>query len=57
MRDFKLIARDGYALAATLFEPASSNARAVLICAATGVRRGYYARFAGYLAERGFVAA
>lgn len=56
MRDFKLIARDGYVLGATLFEPASPNGRAVLVCAATGVPRGYYAKYAGDLAGRGFVA-
>jgi predicted alpha/beta hydrolase len=47
-------ARDGYLLAATLFRPENPNGRAVLIHAATGVRREYYGRFASFLAERGF---
>jgi predicted alpha/beta hydrolase len=56
VHEIRLNARDGYALAATLFEPASPNGRAAMLCAAAGVPRGYYARYAAYLAERGFVA-
>jgi predicted alpha/beta hydrolase len=56
VQELTLNARDGYALAATLFEPASPNGRAVFVCAAAGVPRGYYARYAAYLAERGFAA-
>ena len=47
-------ARDGYRLAGTLYRPRNSNRRAVLVQAATGVRQEYYARFAEYLAGRGF---
>ena len=47
-------ARDGYALGATLYRPAKPNGRAVQIHAATGVKQDYYARFAAYLAGRGF---
>lgn len=47
-------ARDGYSLAGTLFHPGQANGRAVLIHAATGVRRGYYAKFATHLADAGF---
>src|SRR6266550_1590171 len=47
-------ARDGHRLGATLFRPASSNGRALQINAAAGVKQEYYAKFAGYLAERGF---
>lgn len=47
-------ARDGYALGATLYRPATPNGRAVQIHAATGVKQDYYARFAAYLAGRGF---
>jgi len=47
-------ARDGYRLAGTLYRPATSNRRAVLIQAATGVRQEYYGKFAAYLASRGF---
>jgi predicted alpha/beta hydrolase len=50
----ELTARDGYRLGATLFRPAASNGRAVLVMAATGVPQEYYAKFAAFLAERGF---
>ena len=56
MQEIRLSARDGYALAATLFEPATPNGRAAMVCAAAGVPRGYYAKYAAYLAERGFAA-
>jgi predicted alpha/beta hydrolase len=49
-------AMDGYELGATLFRPARPNGRAVQVHAAAGVRQEYYAPFAAYLAERGFVA-
>jgi predicted alpha/beta hydrolase len=50
-------ARDGFALAATLRQPANAEPRAtVLIASATSVPRGYYGKFAAYLAERGFAA-
>ena len=51
---FRLAARDGYALGATLFRPRAASGRAALVMAATGVPQDYYARFAVYLAERGF---
>jgi len=47
-------ARDGVPLAATLFRPRDDNGRAVLVHAATGVKRGFYARFAVHLAAAGF---
>jgi predicted alpha/beta hydrolase len=50
----RIPARDGYQLAATLFRPDTANGRAVLVHAATGVKRGYYAKFADHLAARGF---
>lgn len=49
-------AADGYKLAATVFEPSGPLRAAVLIAAATAVPRGYYSRFARYLAEQGFKA-
>jgi predicted alpha/beta hydrolase len=49
--EMTLVARDGYRLGATLFE---GGARAVLIMPATGVPQAYYAKFAAYLAGRGF---
>jgi predicted alpha/beta hydrolase len=49
-------ARDGYRLAGTLFRPESPNGRAVLVHAATGVRREFYGKFAAFLAGSGFTA-
>ncbi len=49
-------AADGYRLAATVFEPAPPHRGAVLIASATAVPRGYYAKFARFLAEQGFKA-
>jgi predicted alpha/beta hydrolase len=46
-----LTAADGYTLGATHY---GSGSRAVLVMSATGVPQTYYAKFAGYLAERGF---
>jgi predicted alpha/beta hydrolase len=51
----KLVAADGYALAAFRYRPASEAARARLIVAgATGVPQGFYRRFAEYACQRGF---
>jgi predicted alpha/beta hydrolase len=50
----EFIATDGYPLAATIFAPAQEFRAVVLIAAATAVPRGYYAKFARYLAEQGF---
>lgn len=47
-------AADSYPLAATIFEPASELRAVVLIASATAVPRGYYAKFARYLAGQGF---
>jgi predicted alpha/beta hydrolase len=47
-------ARDGLVLGGTLFRPASPAGRALQIQAAAGVPQQYYARFAAFLAERGF---
>ena len=52
----ELIARDGTRLGAELYRPAAPGPRAVMILPATGVKQQYYARFAAYLAERGFAA-
>lgn len=49
-------ATDGYPLAATVFDPAEADdrpERLVVIASATGVRQGYYAAFASWLAGRG----
>ncbi len=47
-------ARDGFRLCGTIYRGAKTDSRAVAIHAATGVKQGYYAKFAGFLAERGF---
>lgn len=48
-----LTAADGYPIGATVF---GSGERAVLVMPATGVPQSYYAKFAAYLADRGFTA-
>ena len=50
----EILTSDGVRLSATLFHPANDNRRAVAIQAATGTPQEYYAKFAAYLAERGF---
>ena len=54
--DLTIPASDGFELAATLFEPAQDNGRVVLINAAMAVKRGYYRKYAAFLAEHGFTA-
>jgi predicted alpha/beta hydrolase len=49
-------ARDGYALAGDLFLPEGAPRAAVLVAPAMGVRRGYYAKFAAFLAREGMAA-
>lgn len=49
--EITLTAQDGYRIGATLFE---GGGDAVLILPATGVPQSYYAKFAAYLAGRGF---
>jgi len=49
--EITLKAEDGYAVGATVY---GGGERAVLIMPATGVPQSYYARYAAYLAERGF---
>jgi predicted alpha/beta hydrolase len=48
--ELTLTAADGYRLGASLI----GEGKAVLVMPATGVPQSYYARFAAYLAERGF---
>ncbi len=47
-------ALDGYPLAATIYEPSAPPRAVVLMTSATAVPRGFYAKFARYLAEQGF---
>jgi predicted alpha/beta hydrolase len=51
--DVTLLAPDGRALAATLFTPDRETGPAVLVAGATGVPRGFYRRFAEWLAAQG----
>ena len=54
IQDTTIAARDGYALAASVFVPQGAPAGAVLINSATAVPRKIYRGFAGYLANQGF---
>jgi len=49
-------ALDGFELTGTAYWPEDekANGGAVLVAAATGVKRGYYHKFAHYLSDRGF---
>ena len=53
-RAVPLRARDGYALAGTVYTPEASAPPTVVIASATAVRRRYYDAFAQFLAARGF---
>jgi len=54
-RHLQIPALDGFNLAASLWEPAVSNAETsiVVINAATGIKRGYYGKFANFLNQHG----
>lgn len=54
VQDTTITARDGYALAATVFTPATAPHRAVLINSATAVPRKIYRGFASYLSAQSF---
>ena len=53
IEDVTIPAKDGYPLSATSFVPPTTSAW-VIVNSATAVSRTYYARFARFLAERGF---
>ncbi len=53
--DYRIAARDGYSLAATLFDAGTSDA-VVLINSATGVPRRFYQRFASFIRKSGWSA-
>lgn len=53
--EFRIAARDGFSLAATLFE-ADAAETVVLINSATGVPRRFYQRFASYIQNQGWSA-
>ncbi|AHL76456.1 alpha/beta hydrolase [Stutzerimonas stutzeri] len=46
--------RDGYQLAAQLWQPPGEARGSVIISSATGVLARYYARYAGFLCEQGY---
>jgi len=50
----EIVTRDGVRLGATLYCPVNDNRRAVAIQPATGTPQEYYAKFAAFLAGRGF---
>lgn len=52
-RELRLTAADGYALAATRYDPPSPHAQ-IVVAGATAVPRGFYRRFARYAAARGY---
>jgi predicted alpha/beta hydrolase len=52
----RILAADGYPIAATTCAPAQAPRAVVVINSATGVRRRYYERFARYLASHGIAA-
>ena len=51
--EMSLSARDGFALAGTLYEPTAGGEQTVIISSATAVRRRYYDRFACFLCGYG----
>lgn len=53
----RVVAADGTALAARIFQPAGAPRAAVLVVPAMGVPQSYYAAFAAWLADQGFLAA
>lgn len=53
VRELRIAAADGYALAATDYRPPSPHAQ-IVVAGATAVPRGFYRRFATYAAGRGY---
>jgi predicted alpha/beta hydrolase len=53
VRDTEVVTHDGVTLAATLFEPTPARG-SVVVLGATGAPASYYARFATFLAGRGY---
>jgi predicted alpha/beta hydrolase len=53
--DIKILAEDGFSLAATLYMPRGPKRSAVLINSAAAVTRGFYRHLASYIASRGSV--
>ena len=57
MQSIKLVSADGARIAARLYRPSGPPAAAVLVAAAMGVRQEYYAPFARWLAQQGYLVA
>jgi predicted alpha/beta hydrolase len=55
IRKCNLVAADATVIGATLFSPEAPNGRVLVIAGAIGVKQSFYARFAKFLATRGFV--
>ena len=55
IRHLTIQARDGYALAATLFDPGSDHKYVMVINAATAVPRSFYAVYAQHLRQAGYL--
>lgn len=49
-----ITAADGYELAASVYAPLVPNRHVILLNSGTGVKRGYYHKFASFLASKGF---
>jgi predicted alpha/beta hydrolase len=47
-------AADGYALAASVYAPSEPLRHVIILNSGTGVKRGYYHKFASFLASQGF---
>lgn len=54
VRDIEIPALDGFALAATVYEPDAPTGKAILITAGSGILRRYYDKTARFLQENGF---
>ena len=52
-RDFTIVAADGFALAATSYEPDEYKAT-IVIAGATGVPQKFYQRFSRFAADNGY---
>jgi predicted alpha/beta hydrolase len=54
--ELRVPAADGYSLAATLFEPERPSGQVAVVSAGMGIPRGFYGRYAAFLAARGIAA-
>lgn len=54
--EIKITAKDGYQLGASAFHPANDTPKGVLlVCSAMGVLQSYYAKYASFMAEQGYI--